>query len=43
MMHERSTLLYVLIVYTLMAIYGINQDDIDNFIREIAAASLTVY
>jgi hypothetical protein len=41
-MNERTTLITVLCVYTLLAIYGINQDDIDSVIRDIAAALLSV-
>lgn len=42
-MHERSTLLTIVGVYVLMAIYGINRDDIDFFIREVAAALFGTY
>lgn len=42
-MHERSTIFTIIGVYVLMAIYGINRDDIDYFIREVAAALLGSY
>lgn len=42
-MHERSTIFIIIGVYVLMAIYGINRDDIDYFIREVAAALLGSY
>lgn len=42
-MHERSTIFIIIGVYVLMAIYGINRDDIDHFIREVAAALLGPY
>jgi len=42
-MHERSTIFTIIGVYVLMAIYGVNRDDIDYFIREVAAALLGSY
>lgn len=39
-MHNKDLIFITILVYVVMAVYGINRDDIDYVIRDIAGALL---